>query len=52
LPHRKVVCTARRLRQEAAGAVGQLTPTAASALATVKLERAAGILEEILEERS
>jgi DNA-binding MarR family transcriptional regulator len=31
-----IVRTARRLRQEAAGEVGQLTPTAASALATVE----------------
>jgi DNA-binding MarR family transcriptional regulator len=31
-----IVRTARRLRQEAAGAAGQLTPTAASALATVE----------------
>ena len=31
-----VVRTARRLRQEAAGAVGELTPTAAAALATVE----------------
>ena len=30
-----IVRTARRLRQEAAGAAGQLTPTAAAALATV-----------------
>jgi len=30
-----IVRTARRLRQEAAGAAGQLTPTAASALASV-----------------
>jgi DNA-binding MarR family transcriptional regulator len=31
-----IVRTARRLRQEAAGAVGELTPTAASALATIE----------------
>jgi DNA-binding MarR family transcriptional regulator len=31
-----IVRTARRLRQEAAGAVGSLTPTAAAALATVE----------------
>ena len=31
-----VVRTARRLRQEAAGAVGELTPTSAAALATVE----------------
>jgi DNA-binding MarR family transcriptional regulator len=31
-----IVRTARRLRQEAAGAVGELTPTAAAALATVE----------------
>jgi DNA-binding MarR family transcriptional regulator len=31
-----IVRTSRRLRQEAAGAVGQLTPTAAAALATVE----------------
>ncbi|HET8863282.1 MAG TPA: MarR family transcriptional regulator [Solirubrobacterales bacterium] len=31
-----VVRTARRLRQEAAGAVGELTPTCAAALATVE----------------
>jgi DNA-binding MarR family transcriptional regulator len=31
-----IVRTARRLRQEAAGAAGELTPTAASALATVE----------------
>ncbi|MGB7588336.1 MAG: MarR family transcriptional regulator [Solirubrobacterales bacterium] len=31
-----IVRTARRLRQEAAGAVGELTPTSASALATVE----------------
>ncbi len=31
-----IVRTARRLRQEAAGAGGELTPTAASALATVE----------------
>src|SRR5262245_41679597 len=31
-----IVRTARRLRQEAAGAAGQLTPTAAAALATVE----------------
>jgi len=31
-----IVRTARRLRQEAAGAGGQLTPTAAAALATVE----------------
>jgi DNA-binding MarR family transcriptional regulator len=31
-----VVRTARRLRQEAAGAAGELTPTAAAALATVE----------------
>jgi len=31
-----IVRTSRRLRQEAAGAAGQLTPTAAAALATVE----------------
>jgi DNA-binding MarR family transcriptional regulator len=31
-----IVRTARRLRQEAAGAAGELTPTAAAALATVE----------------
>jgi len=31
-----IVRTARRLRQEAAGAVGELTPTSAAALATVE----------------
>jgi DNA-binding MarR family transcriptional regulator len=31
-----IVRTARRLRQEAAGAVGELTPSAAAALATVE----------------
>jgi DNA-binding MarR family transcriptional regulator len=31
-----IVRTSRRLRQEAAGAVGELTPTSASALATVE----------------
>jgi len=31
-----IVRTARRLRQEAAGAAGQLTPTSAAALATVE----------------
>jgi DNA-binding MarR family transcriptional regulator len=31
-----IVRTARRLRQEAAGVVGELTPTAAAALATVE----------------
>jgi|SRR6476659_2268218 len=31
-----IVRTSRRLRQEAAGAVGQLTPTSAAALATVE----------------
>lgn len=31
-----VVRTSRRLRQEAAGAVGELTPTSAAALATVE----------------
>lgn len=31
-----IVRTSRRLRQEAAGAVGELTPTAAAALATVE----------------
>ena len=31
-----IVRTARRLRQEAAGAAGELTPTSASALATVE----------------
>ncbi len=31
-----IVRTSRRLRQEAAGTVGQLTPTAAAALATVE----------------
>lgn len=31
-----IVRTARRLRQEAAGAVGELTPTATAALATVE----------------
>jgi DNA-binding MarR family transcriptional regulator len=32
-----IVRTSRRLRQEAAGAVGELTPTSAAALATVEL---------------